>query len=68
MTGAMLRLHTQDGMTLDVCQRCGGKGWVRAPLTFTIRTQNALGPFPTPSSGKPIPCPTCRGSKNNPVA
>lgn len=56
------RMTLDDGtvLTADVCRTCGGKGTIPAPTTYTVRTQNAIGPFPTPSSGAPIPCPECR--------
>lgn len=57
----MLRLT--DEFVPCTCPECNGRGRVPCPRTFSTRTANAVGPFPQPSDGKPIPCPTCRGAK-----
>ncbi|MGJ8636176.1 MAG: hypothetical protein ACSHX5_04990 [Phycisphaerales bacterium] len=46
------------------CPECCGEGSIACPATVAVRTMglNAV-PALQPSTGHPIPCPTCQGKK-----
>ena len=46
------------------CPECSGKGHILCPQTVAVRTMGLNGvPALQPSTGQPIPCPTCDGKK-----
>jgi len=45
------------------CTTCGGVGRIPCPPTFATRTVTQRGPCLQPSTGHPIPCPTCKGAR-----
>lgn len=49
---------------LKQCSTCTGQGYVPCPQTVAVRTMglNAV-PSLQPSTGHPIPCPSCNGTK-----
>jgi len=49
---------------LKLCSTCSGVGHVPCPQTVAVRTMglNAV-PSLQPSTGHPIPCPSCNGKK-----
>lgn len=68
-------MHTQEASTipslrlvgdieLKLCQECLGVGTITCPATVAVRTMglNAV-PALQPSTGHPIPCPSCNGRK-----
>lgn len=61
-----LSLSRADGTQVRCCAECGGKGWVPCPATFAVRSTNDRGGMKQPSTGHPIPCPSCNGSKFDP--
>jgi DnaJ-class molecular chaperone len=61
-----LKLVGTDDHQVEIksCFRCQGLGHVPCPQTVAVRTLgfNAV-PALQPSTGHPIPCPTCHGKK-----
>jgi DnaJ-class molecular chaperone len=63
----MLKLSSES--ELVTCPRCEGRGWLRCPKTFSIRTNvhysggEGYGSVMEPSAGKKIPCDLCKGKK-----
>lgn len=57
-------LRLVGDIELKTCQECLGVGTVACPATVAVRTMglNAV-PALQPSTGHPIPCPTCKGKK-----
>ena len=49
---------------IKICPECRGRGHVPCPMTVAVRTLgfNAV-PSLQPSTGHPIPCPSCQGKK-----
>lgn len=65
-TAPTLRLVGHDDRQFEIktCFRCMGAGHIPCPQTVAVRTLgfNAV-PALQPSTGHPIPCPTCHGKK-----
>lgn len=62
-------LRLVGDIELKVCPQCKGRGHIACPMTVAVRTLgfNAV-PALQPSTGHPIPCPGCNGSKTVPNA
>lgn len=46
------------------CTECVGRGYILCPQTVAVRTLGFNGVAALqPSTGQPIPCPTCNGRK-----
>ncbi|MFK7758822.1 MAG: hypothetical protein AB8C13_02615 [Phycisphaerales bacterium] len=58
------RLRFVGDIELKHCTECSGQGYVPCPQTVAVRTMglNAV-PSLQPSTGHPIPCPSCMGRK-----
>ena len=58
------QLKLAGEIEIKVCPQCMGIGRVACPQTVAVRTLgfNAV-PALQPSTGHPIPCPTCMGKK-----
>ncbi|MGV6814828.1 MAG: hypothetical protein ACWA5W_07465 [Phycisphaerales bacterium] len=53
---------------LKICPECHGLGRVACPQTVAVRTIGFNGvPTLQPSTGHPIPCPSCMGKKRIPT-
>ncbi|MEX0876097.1 MAG: hypothetical protein WD114_01445 [Phycisphaerales bacterium] len=62
-------LRLAGEIELKPCTACAGRGHIACPQTVAVRTLgfNAV-PALQPSTGHPIPCPSCRGKKVVPSA
>lgn len=57
-------LRLVGDIEIKTCPQCQGIGHVPCPMTVAVRTLgfNAV-PSLQPSTGHPIPCPSCNGKK-----
>lgn len=66
-TGHLPALKLVGEMELTECPQCGGEGRIACPQTVAVRTIGFNGVATLqPSTGHPIPCPGCHGSKQVP--
>tara|TARA_R110002072_G_scaffold42064_21_gene119073 strand:- start:394369 stop:394620 length:252 start_codon:yes stop_codon:yes gene_type:complete len=66
-TGHPPALKLVGEMELTECPQCGGVGRIACPQTVAVRTIGFNGVATLqPSTGHPIPCPGCHGSKQVP--
>lgn len=57
-------LQLTDQIELVTCHQCAGVGYIPCPSTVAVRTIGFNGVASLqPSTGHPIPCPTCNGKK-----
>ena len=61
--GFQLKLTAQ--IELKACPQCTAKGFILCPQTVAVRTLGFNGVAALqPSTGQPIPCPSCNGKKH----
>ncbi|MBO6514316.1 MAG: hypothetical protein JJ974_10165 [Phycisphaerales bacterium] len=62
--GSLPALKLVGEIEFRCCPECDGEGSIPCPATVAVRTMglNAV-PALQPSTGHPIPCPTCQGKK-----
>lgn len=58
------QLRLVGDIELKLCTECNGRGHVPCQQTVAVRTMGLNGvPSLQPSTGHPIPCPSCNGKK-----